>query len=81
MLISACPTCNRVLSHIQIPFEKYENKILSDPKLSHEEKESLISKFILSYNLGICCNMRIKTYLRVVDIVKTITELEDPMDD
>lgn len=70
MLPVVCFTCGRNLANLQIPYEEYRDKISNDPNIPEEEKRELIASFIKKYELGICCNMRILTFLSKVNIIQ-----------
>jgi len=65
-----CPSCNTLIGNRQIIYEKKLDEINSDPNTSDEVKLDLQTKLLKSFNLNYCCNMRIKTYKRLTDIIK-----------
>jgi DNA-directed RNA polymerase subunit N (RpoN/RPB10) len=67
MLYVTCPTCGYFLGQKTIEYEKKKDEICSDPKLTREERESQLTKLILSMKLPrYCCNMRMMTYKDLV---------------
>lgn len=66
-----CPTCKHMLCHLQIPYEKKLNEIISNPKLTDDQKEDEKTKLVNSFGLRrYCCVMRLMTYKRLIEIVK-----------
>ena len=73
MLYMTCPTCGYFLGQKTIILEERKEQICSNPKLSLEEKQTQISKLILSFKLRLCCNMRMMTYKDLVqDILPVV---------
>lgn len=67
MLYMSCPTCGYFLGQKLLEYELEKQKICSNPKLSSEERESNITKLLLSLNLRrYCCKMRVMTYKDIV---------------
>lgn len=72
MLYIRCPTCNRLLGHLQLPFETKLHKIMENDKLSEDEKITAKQELINNElgNIRYCCKTRLLTYIDVVKIVK-----------
>jgi DNA-directed RNA polymerase subunit N (RpoN/RPB10) len=67
MLYLTCPTCGYFLGQKVIEYEKNKTLICNNPKLSIEEKETNLSKLLISVNLRrYCCKMRLMTYKDIV---------------
>ena len=69
MLYSKCPTCGHSLAEYQVPYETKEKLIKDNPKLSYKEKRDKISELVKSYKLRYCCNSRMMTYIRNVELI------------
>lgn len=71
MLYLKCPTCKNILGNKEIPFCTEYDKISENKNLTDNEK---LKEIINLYSkLGIeryCCKMRIKTFTKIIDIVK-----------
>ena len=73
MLYLSCPTCGYFLGQKTIKYENSKEIICSNPKLTPEERESELSKLLLSLNLRrYCCKMRMMTYKDVVQDILLI---------
>jgi len=74
MLYTTCPTCGFFLGQKTEEYEQKKNELCSNPKLSKKERESEITKLLLSLKLRrYCCRMRIMTYKDLVqDILPVI---------
>lgn len=70
MLYMKCPTCKELLGNKQIPYEQGIKKINDDPNLSAEEKEKQQNELVVKFHLNYCCNMRLITYKKLIDIIK-----------
>ena len=76
MLYLNCPTCQSSrLAFVQLSFEENKKKICNNPNLPESEKDKEISKLIRSYNLRLCCNMRLQTFVNQSEIIKSPEEL------
>ena len=63
MLYTTCPTCGFFLGQKTEEYEQKKNELCSNPKLSKKERESEITKLLLSLKLRrYCCRMRNMTY-------------------
>jgi DNA-directed RNA polymerase subunit N (RpoN/RPB10) len=62
MLYVTCPTCKRLLGHLQIQYETEVEKIMNNPKLSDEQRENKKEEFAKKLVDRYCCRMRIITY-------------------
>ena len=70
MLYVTCPTCGYFISQKVIKYEEEKEKICNNQEFTIKERESELSKLVLSLNLRrYCCKMRIMTYK---DVVKDI---------
>jgi DNA-directed RNA polymerase subunit N (RpoN/RPB10) len=70
MLYSTCPTCGYFLGQKIIEWEKGDEMICSNPKLSNEEKSKQKQELLMNLKIRrYCCRMRIMSYK---DIVKDI---------
>jgi DNA-directed RNA polymerase subunit N (RpoN/RPB10) len=62
MLYVTCPTCKKLLGHLQIKYETEIEKIVNNEKLTDEQidnkKEELAKNLVDRY----CCRMRLITY-------------------
>lgn len=59
MLYPKCPTCKRLLAHIQIPYEE----LIDSGKTQNEALKLL--------NIdSLCCRMRVLTYVRLIDYIR-----------
>jgi DNA-directed RNA polymerase subunit N (RpoN/RPB10) len=66
-----CPTCGKVLGDIEIDYEIKSEKIMTDPKLSEQEK--IVKRKELIESMGIlryCCKMRIITQTDPYKIIR-----------
>jgi DNA-directed RNA polymerase subunit N (RpoN/RPB10) len=74
MLYPVCPTCGSLLADKQLEYEEGLEKILSDTKLSEEDKNKKRKQLIL--NIGLyryCCKMRLLSYIQTEKLI-TITD-------
>lgn len=70
MLIPKCPTCGTCLAIYQIPYETQLKEIENNPSTTKEEKNHEQMELINSFGLKRwCCKMRLKTYIRQVEII------------
>lgn len=73
MLYLSCPTCGYFLGQKTIEYEEGKEKICSNPILTPEERESELSKLLLSLKLRrYCCKMRMMTYKDIVQDILPI---------
>jgi DNA-directed RNA polymerase subunit N (RpoN/RPB10) len=78
MLYISCPTCGYFLGQKTLQYEHGKQQICSNPKLTHEMKESDLTKLLLGLKLRrYCCKMRIMTYK---DIVQDILPVQNNQD-
>ena len=70
MLYMKCPTCKELLGNKQIPYEVGIRKICDDPNLSDEEKLKQENDLVVKLHLNYCCNTRLITYKKLIDIIK-----------
>jgi DNA-directed RNA polymerase subunit N (RpoN/RPB10) len=66
-----CPTCGKVLGDIEIDYEIKSEKIMTDAKLSEQEK--IVKRKELIESMGIlryCCKMRIITQVDPYKIIR-----------
>ena len=74
MLYTTCPTCGFFLGQKTEEYEQKKNEICANPKLSKKERESEITKLLLSLKLRrYCCRMRIMTYKDLVQDILPVT--------
>lgn len=74
MLYTTCPTCGFFLGQKTEEYEQKKNELCSNPKLSKKERESEITKLLLSLKLRrYCCKMRIMTYKDLVQDILPVT--------
>ena len=74
MLYTTCPTCGFFLGQKTEEYEQKKNELCSNPKLSKKERESEITKLLLSLKLRrYCCRMRIMTYKDLVQDILPVT--------
>jgi DNA-directed RNA polymerase subunit N (RpoN/RPB10) len=67
MLYITCPTCGYFLGQKTLEYELGKHKICSNPDFSPEERDTELSKLLLSLNLRrYCCKMRMMTYKDIV---------------
>lgn len=73
MLYLECPTCRTLLAGKIIKYEEEKDNICSNPNITQEEQEKLLSVLLLGLKLrNYCCNMRVMTYKDIVhDILPT----------
>jgi len=70
MLYPCCPTCGTLLADKQIPYETELNKIISNKKLSDEEKSKERSKLLDSLQIiNYCCRMRTISFISLEKIM------------
>ena len=70
MLYMVCPTCNTFLGSKVLEYEKGKEDICKNPKLSSEERETEMTKLLLSLKLKrYCCKMRMMSYKDVVQFI------------
>ncbi len=70
MLYIKCPTCKELLANKQLIFEEMEKQIFESNETDQKKEEELERAI---NNLGLkryCCKMRMKTYSRLIEIVK-----------
>lgn len=71
MLYMSCPTCSKLLGHIQIPYLAGVEEIDYNTSLSEEEKnikkQDLLNKFIPKDR--ICCRIRLMGLLNSIKII------------
>jgi len=65
-----CPTCNRIIGHIQLEYDQKIEELCHNPKLSSDKLNDEKEKLIKSYNLSYCCNMRIMTKPKLIEIIE-----------
>lgn len=73
MLYIKCPTCHKILGHLEIPFEEGLEKIMENPNLTPKQKQEEKIKLVNSFGIPLdryCCRMRLITYKDLVQIVK-----------
>ena len=74
MLYTTCPTCGFFLGQKTEEYEQKKNEICANPKLAKKERESEITKLLLSLKLRrYCCRMRIMTYKDLVQDILPVT--------
>jgi len=67
MLYIVCPTCGFFLGQKNIEYENGKNKICSNPDLTPDQREELLSKLLISLKLRrYCCKMRFMSYKDIV---------------
>jgi DNA-directed RNA polymerase subunit N (RpoN/RPB10) len=76
MLYLKCPTCHKLLGHIQIPYEEGIDEINNkfemeeiDEQTAEKQKKELLNKLLLDKD-RYCCRLRVLTYIRLIDIIK-----------
>ncbi len=62
MLYVSCPTCKKVLGHLQIKYEQELEKIVNNDKLSEEQKDAKKEEVAKNLVERYCCRMRLITY-------------------
>jgi hypothetical protein len=75
MLYVTCPTCGYFIGQKTIEYEEKKKNICTNALLSKEEKETELSKLLLSLKIRrYCCKMRIMSYSDLVNIILPIKE-------
>lgn len=70
MLYYKCPTCKKVLAHVQIPYEQRLESIVMDNKLTYDQKEESKRKLLDDLDVKrICCRGRVLGYVRLIDLI------------
>ena len=70
MLYVVCPSCKTLLGNKQLIWEEIEKQII-ESHISDKQKEEELEIAINSLGLKrYCCKMRVKTYTRLVEVVK-----------
>lgn len=68
-----CPTCHKLLAHMEIPYEEGLKKICDDNSLTPEQKDMEKQKLLNSFGISsdrYCCRMRLMTYKDIIQIIK-----------
>jgi DNA-directed RNA polymerase subunit N (RpoN/RPB10) len=77
MLYIICPTCGYFLGQKVLEYEKGKDEICKNPKLSTEEKETELTKLLLSLKLRrYCCKMRMMSYKDIVQFIQAASSEE-----
>jgi len=71
MLPPRCITCNKILSHLEIPYDEGLTKIELDNNLTDEEKNKLKRKLIDDSGLTrYCCRRLLMSYVKKIVLIK-----------
>jgi DNA-directed RNA polymerase subunit N (RpoN/RPB10) len=74
MLYMTCPTCGYFIGQITVEYEEKKKDICSNPSLTSDDKSKMITELLLSYKLRPCCNMRVMSYKKLVEIILPIVQ-------
>ena len=77
MLYIVCPTCGYFLGQKNLQYEEGKKKICDNPQLTGEQKETELTKLLLSLKLKrYCCKMRMMSYKDIVQNILPIQNAE-----
>ena len=77
MLYIVCPTCGYFLGQKNLKYEEGKKKICANPQLTVEQKETELTKLLLSLKLKrYCCKMRMMSYKDIVQNILPIQNAE-----
>ena len=70
MLISVCPSCNKLFADIEILYENDVKEIQNNRDMTNDEKLDAIANLLDKYHVKrYCCRMRVMSYLSEIDLL------------
>jgi DNA-directed RNA polymerase subunit N (RpoN/RPB10) len=69
MVHTKCKTCGNPLSKIEFGYKKQVDEICNNQINNEEEQKNKISELIKSYNLPMCCNIKLLTSINLAEII------------